>query len=152
VKRGGSSTKKHPWFFNNRENSFARLVIQLPSVHTGGDYIVYSDCDEKKTKKADLGQRTKKASYAVHFVAHMIESSFEVTEVKSGYCLFLVYTLWSDGLKFSRFMKKSEVCENLAGNFKSIAKFERPHCYSTRESIHEQSVGRLGLLVKLVLK
>ena len=71
--------------------------------HTGGDYIVFSDCDEK-TKKADLGQRTKKASYAMHFVAHMIESSFEVTEVKSGYCLFLIYTLWSDGEKFSRLM------------------------------------------------
>ena len=62
----------------------------------------------------------------MHFVAHMIESSFEVTEVKSGYCLFLVYTLWSDGEKFSRLMKQSEACLSLAANFKSIAKFGRP--------------------------
>jgi hypothetical protein len=63
----------------------------------------------------------------MHFVAHIIETSFEVTGVKSGYCLFLVYTLWSvGGEKFSRLMKKSEACESLAANFKSIAKFARP--------------------------
>jgi hypothetical protein len=108
-------------------SSFARLVIQLPSVHTGGDYLVYDDCGgDEKTKKADLGQRTKKASYAMHFVAHMIESSFEVTQVKSGYCLFLVFTLWSDGDRFSRLMKQSEACDHLAGNFKSLTKFARP--------------------------
>ena len=121
----GARLPKNTHSFKNRKNSFARLVIQLPTVHTGGDYIVYSDCDEK-TKKADLGQRTKKASYAMHFVAHMIESSFEVTEVKSGYCLFLIYTLWSDGENFSRLMKQSEACLSLAANFKSIAKFGRP--------------------------
>ena len=125
--KGARLPKRIHAFNNNRKtnSSFARLVIQLPSVHTGGDYLVYGDCDEK-TKKADLGQRTKKASYAMHFVAHMIESSFEVTEVKSGYCLFLVYTLWSDGEKFTRLIKPSEACDHLAGNFKSLAKFARP--------------------------
>ena len=118
----------HAFDNNNRKtnSSFARLVIQLPSVHTGGDYMVYDDCGGEKTKKADLGQRTKKASYAMHFVAHMIESSFEVTEVKSGYCLFLVFTLWSDGEKYSRLIKQSEACDHLAGNFKSLAMFAKP--------------------------
>lgn len=122
--KGARLPKRTHTLDNN--SSFARLVIQLPSVHTGGDYMVYDDCGGEKTKKADLGQRTKKASYAMHFVAHTIESSFEVTEVKSGYCLFLVFTLWSDGETFCRLMKPSEACDHLAGNFKSLAMFARP--------------------------
>jgi hypothetical protein len=34
----GARLPKSMQSFNNRKNSFARLVIQLPSVHTGGDY------------------------------------------------------------------------------------------------------------------
>ena len=64
--KGARLPKSIHAFNNNRKtnSSFARLVIQLPSVHTGGDYLVYGDCDEK-TKKSRSGSANKES-----FVCH----------------------------------------------------------------------------------
>ena len=122
----GAQLAKCAHSFMNRNNSFARLVIQLPSVYTGGDYEVYKSSGEKQKRKADLGQKSKKAPYAMHFVAHMIESHFEMTEFTNGYCLVLICTLWSDGESVQRLMSKSESLEKLRNNFQAIANLEKP--------------------------
>lgn len=107
---------------SKNKNSFARLVIQLPSVYTGGEYLVY---DGERKIKADLGQTSKKAAYALHFTAHMVDLEFEMNKIKSGNCLVLVYNLCSDE-DFCRLMNKDMANEKLAKSLRNLIEFEKP--------------------------
>jgi len=71
--------------------TFATMVLQLPSVHQGAHLIIYNS-DKTKTIH-DFGESAKKAPYAIHFAAHYADAEHEVTEIKSGYRLTLVYSL-----------------------------------------------------------
>jgi hypothetical protein len=88
----------------------------------------------------------------MNFVAHTIESSFEVTEVKSGFCLLLVFTLWSDGETFCRLMKPSEACDQLAGNFKSISMFARPIAILLENQYSHKALEGEFVLLNLYLR
>ena len=75
---------------------FGTLIIQLPSIYTGGELTVYG-YGESKTS-FDFGQSTGKAEYSIHYAAHYADLEHEVAEVKSGHRLVLIYNLsWADG-------------------------------------------------------
>lgn len=91
----GGHFKKH-MDTEKDKNMFGTLVLQLPSVHEGGELVIYNP-DKTKTIH-DFGQLTKKAPYAVHFAAHYADAEHEVLKVKSGYRLALIYSLcWVSG-------------------------------------------------------
>ena len=73
-------------------NVFARMVIQLPSIHTGGELVVY-EMNSKANKVANLGQSAREQAYSMYFAAHCIDSQFELREVVTGYRVELVYSL-----------------------------------------------------------
>jgi hypothetical protein len=78
------------------ESMFATLVVQLPSIHQGGELVVYEN--NGKSKKFDFGQSTGLAPYVAHYAAHYADMEHELLEVKSGYRVALVYSLcWIDG-------------------------------------------------------
>ena len=77
------------------KNMFATLIIQLPSIYTGGEVVVYHD--DKCKKKYDLGQKSGKSERATYYAAHFADLNHEVLEVRSGFRLVLVYSLcWSE--------------------------------------------------------
>jgi hypothetical protein len=76
---------------------FGTLIIQLPSVHSGGELIVYENNGRSK-KVIDFGQKDGKSEFSVYFAAHYADLEHEILEVKSGYRLALVYSLcWTQG-------------------------------------------------------
>lgn len=80
------------------EKMFGTLVIQPPSLHTGGELVVYEQ-NGRTHKRIDFGQSDGISAYAHHFVAHYANLEHELLEVTSGYRLALVYSLyWTQGL------------------------------------------------------
>lgn len=91
----GGHFKKH-MDTEKDKNMFGTLVLQLPSVHEGGELVIYNP-DGSKTVH-DFGKSTGRAPYAVHFAAHYADAEHEVLTVKSGYRLALIYSLcWTSG-------------------------------------------------------
>lgn len=75
------------------EKMFGTLVIQPPSLHTGGELVVYEK-NGKNQKRIEFSQN----AYVYHFAAHYAELEHELLEVTSGYRLALVYSLcWARG-------------------------------------------------------
>ena len=76
---------------------FGTLIIQPPSIHTGGELVVY-EANGKSNKVIDFGQKENKSKFSVQFAAHYADLEHELLEVKSGYRLALVYSLcWVTG-------------------------------------------------------
>ena len=74
-------TEKH-------QEMFGTLIIQLPSVFTGGDLIVKHK-NSSKVYKNSSPEKLSRCSY----VAHYASCPHELTEVNSGYRTALVYSL-----------------------------------------------------------
>jgi len=70
---------------------FATLVVQLPSVFTGGDSIVR--CKDGRQRVFNLGNDTGEAAFSSHYMCHFADCEHEVKEVSSGYRLAVVYSL-----------------------------------------------------------
>lgn len=93
--KSGGHFKKHR-DTEKDEKMFATLILQLPSIHTGGDLIVYNP--DKTTFKHDFGKLTNKSAYEIHYAAHYADAEHEITEITSGYRLALVYSIcWING-------------------------------------------------------
>ena len=73
---------------------FGTLVVCLPSRHEGGTLILEHD---GQTKQIDFGG--KDSEFQTRYVAFYADCRHEVTPVKSGYRVCLVYNLASAGKK-----------------------------------------------------
>jgi hypothetical protein len=110
IKSGGSISKHKD--VSNDVLAFGKLIIQLPSLYSGGDINV-SIKDEEKV--FDFGRETRRASYYCHFVSFYSDLAYKISKVNSGFEMFLVYDLvWSNenGLNylFARELHKMEDC------------------------------------------
>lgn len=83
---------------------FGTLIIQPPSLHTGGELVVYGT-NGSANKVVDFGQKDGSARYSVHYTAHWADLEHELREVTSGYRLAIVYSLcWVTGISFWSFL------------------------------------------------
>ncbi len=71
-------------------NMFGTLIIQLPSVYTGGELVVYNG---KSKTVFDFGQKSGESQYHMHYAAHYADLEHEILTVTSGYRLVLTYNL-----------------------------------------------------------
>ena len=76
----------------SQDGMFGSLVIQLPSVFTGGDLIVKHD-NFSKVFNNSAPEKSSRCS----FVAHYASCPHELTEITSGYRVALVYSLCWEG-------------------------------------------------------
>ncbi|EPQ26345.1 uncharacterized protein PFL1_05993 [Pseudozyma flocculosa PF-1] len=72
------------------DGMFATLVIQLPSVHSGGQLIVYRN---GVPIFHDFGAARGTAASQCHYAVHYADAEHEVTPVTQGYRLALVYSV-----------------------------------------------------------
>lgn len=91
---------------------FGRLMLQLPSLHTGGELVVEENQNKTNAQSkqiVDFGQATGKSKFTVHFAAYNADFETELLQVKSGYQLVLVYSLsWLYGtFHFFYFLPKN---------------------------------------------
>ena len=91
----GGHFKKHR-DTEKEKGMFGTLIIQLPSIYTGGELMVYDNSGAQF--KYDFGQAKGKSSNLVHYAAHYADLEHEILEVKSGYRTVLIYNLcWENG-------------------------------------------------------
>ncbi|KAL9935560.1 hypothetical protein V8E36_005908 [Tilletia maclaganii] len=68
----------------------ARMFIQPPSNHTGGNLLVSHD-DETAPLQYDFGQGTRQRYMWSHYAVYAADAAYALTTVTSGYQLALVY-------------------------------------------------------------
>jgi len=76
------------------EGMFATLIVQLPSVYTGGKLIIEHG---GRRKEHCFGQDTGLSSFKTHFAAHYADIEHKVEEVTTGYRLVVVYNICWNG-------------------------------------------------------
>ena len=74
------------------DNMFGTLIVQLPSVFTGGDLVVKHLQSSKTFENSSQGSSTH-----CKFVAHYASCPHQLNEVTSGYRAALIYSLCWDG-------------------------------------------------------
>ena len=91
------------------ENVSGTLMIQLPSVYTGGAMRIWDDNDENPNDNAasngsdivqafDLGSGAKStAPFSCHYLCHYSDCDYEMEKIKSGTRLVLLYSLHYEG-------------------------------------------------------
>ncbi|KAE9031381.1 hypothetical protein PF011_g126 [Phytophthora fragariae] len=74
-----------------KDGMIATLVVQLPSLHEGGDLVVHSK--GKVRYRHDFGKSDGTAAYLPHYAVHYADSEHAVEKVTKGYRLVLVYSI-----------------------------------------------------------
>ncbi|OWZ05143.1 hypothetical protein PHMEG_00022822 [Phytophthora megakarya] len=69
----------------------ATMVVQLPSLHEGGDLIVYRGGEVKY--RHDFGKKEDTAAYLPHYAVHYADAEHALEKVTKGYRLILVYSI-----------------------------------------------------------
>ncbi len=94
IYKKGGHFKKHV-DTEKEKDMFATLVIQLPSIHEGGQMVIHHGAGTKKTTTCyDFSAATNpKAASTPHFIAHYADVEHEILEVTSGYRVALTYSL-----------------------------------------------------------
>ncbi|RLN11172.1 hypothetical protein BBJ28_00025720 [Nothophytophthora sp. Chile5] len=77
---------------DENDHVMAKLVVQLPSMHAGGDLVVYEGTSGKEFRY-DFGKKDGTAAFAPHCAVYVADAQYAVEEVMSGYCLMAVYSL-----------------------------------------------------------
>ena len=88
-KKGGHFKKHRDT--EKEKGMFGTLIIQLPSIYTGGELIVYGSRGAQF--KYDFGQANGKSGYSVHYAAFISDLEHKILEVTSGNKLVLIYNL-----------------------------------------------------------
>ena len=75
---------------STKEGTFGSLIVQLPSLFTGGSSHI-QHCNERKTDEFDRPE----AQYGIIYAAHFSNCDSQMTPVESGFRTCLVYDLIS---------------------------------------------------------
>lgn len=79
------------------DGMFATMVVQLPSLHEGGDLMVFLPSPgpdkEEKEFRHDFGKESGAAPFGVHYAVHYADAEHAVEPVTSGYRIVLVYSI-----------------------------------------------------------
>ncbi|GMF11409.1 unnamed protein product [Phytophthora lilii] len=73
------------------DGMIATLVVQPPSLHEGGDLVVYR-CGKEKYRQ-DFGKADGTAPFLPHYAVHYADAEHAVERVTSGYRVVLVYSI-----------------------------------------------------------
>ncbi|KAE9272669.1 hypothetical protein PF008_g30045, partial [Phytophthora fragariae] len=73
------------------DGMIATLVVQLPSIHEGGDLVVYRGGKERY--RHDFGKAEGTAAFFPHYAVHYADAQHSLEEVTKGYRLALVYSI-----------------------------------------------------------
>ncbi|KAE9270137.1 hypothetical protein PF008_g30688 [Phytophthora fragariae] len=73
------------------DGMIATLVVQPPSLHEGGDLVVYRHGEVKH--RHDFGKTDGTATYLPHYAVHYADAEHAVEKVTKGYRLVLVYSV-----------------------------------------------------------
>ncbi|KAG6944775.1 hypothetical protein JG688_00016921 [Phytophthora aleatoria] len=73
------------------DGMIATLVVQLPSLHEGGDLVIYSNGEAKH--RHDFGKADGTAVFLPHYAVHYADAEHALVKVTKGFRLALVYSI-----------------------------------------------------------
>ncbi|KAG6964324.1 hypothetical protein JG687_00006036 [Phytophthora cactorum] len=73
------------------DGMIATLVVQLPSLHEGGDLVIYSNGEAKH--RHDFGKADDTAAFLPHYAVHYADAEHALEKVTKGFRLALVYSI-----------------------------------------------------------
>jgi hypothetical protein len=85
----GSRGRSKQHHFDASNGELANLIVQLPSVYTGGNMIIH---DKSHQTIYDFGQSEGKSQFSYHYVAFNSNVDFELQPLKSGSRILLFYS------------------------------------------------------------
>ncbi|ETK77699.1 hypothetical protein L915_16066 [Phytophthora nicotianae] len=71
----------------------ASLVVQLSSLHEGGNLVVFDDEDTTQKYRFDFGKSTRKAAFNPSYAVYVAGAEYELEEVQKGYRVVLEYSI-----------------------------------------------------------
>ncbi|KAJ3374054.1 hypothetical protein GGF31_008270 [Allomyces arbusculus] len=137
---GGHFVKHRDTEKHNR--MFATVMLQLPSVHEGGELVVYRDksSDAAESITHDFGRAEGMAPFAVHYAVHYADAEHELKPITSGYRLALVYSLcWPE-----RQVKRRLDAASTAKVAEKLAAVKQPFTYHFDQWYTPRSVAHIG--------
>ncbi|KAE9035916.1 hypothetical protein PR003_g9773 [Phytophthora rubi] len=73
------------------DGMIATMVVQLPSLHEGGDLVVYRGGEVKH--RHDFGKKDGTTAYLPHYAVHYADAEHALEKVTKGYRLVLIYSI-----------------------------------------------------------
>ncbi|GMF51648.1 unnamed protein product [Phytophthora fragariaefolia] len=73
------------------DGMIATMVVQLPSLHEGGDLVVYQRGQEKH--RHDFGKKDGTAAYLPHYAVHYADAEHALEKVTKGFRLVLICSI-----------------------------------------------------------
>ncbi|ETI35837.1 hypothetical protein F443_17902 [Phytophthora nicotianae P1569] len=141
----GGHFKKHQ-DTEKEDGMVATLVVQLPSLHEGGNLVVYRGGEVKYCHA--FGKKEGTAEYLPHYAVHYADAEHALEKVTKGYRLVLVYSICLPSM-MRHLMRKSDetLGEELGAVINSMDDDESfalllAHEY-TEKSIEEMGSGAL---------
>jgi hypothetical protein len=91
---------------------FGTLIIQLPSLHEGGELVIFNNDNSRSVH--DFGVQCGRNPYSIYFAAHYADVEHEILEVKNGYRIALIYSLcWNDSISISSNVNSKELVDKM---------------------------------------
>ncbi|ORZ30871.1 hypothetical protein BCR44DRAFT_1288400 [Catenaria anguillulae PL171] len=126
------------------DRMFATLVIQLPSVHQGGELVVYQP--DGTAVAHDFGAAGGTSAFRSHFAVHYADAEHELKPVVSGYRLALVYSVcWPRGQDHVDLQVAHQCAADIATHLADIAEQEAVFHYFMDHHYTTASIAALGL-------
>jgi hypothetical protein len=77
----------------HEEDVVATMEVQLPSLHEGGDLLVFDDEDEAKKYRFNFGEIEGAAAFRPSYAVYVAGAEYELEEVQKGYRVVLEYSI-----------------------------------------------------------
>ncbi|OWZ02866.1 hypothetical protein PHMEG_00025503 [Phytophthora megakarya] len=121
----------------------ATLVIQLPSVHEGGNLVVYRRGEVKY--RHDFGKQEGTAEYLPHYAVHYADAEHALETVVSGFRLVLVYSICLPStMRHLTRNHDQSLSEELGGVINSMSRDDESFALLLSHEYTEKSITELG--------
>ncbi|KAL3667356.1 hypothetical protein V7S43_007582 [Phytophthora oleae] len=119
----------------------ATLVIQPPSIHEGGDLVVYRNGEV--SYRHDFGKSERASAYFNHYAVHYADAEHASEKVTKGYRLALVYSICLPTGMQDLKQNPDSVVDDLAGVIRDMYTEESCALLLSHEYT-EKSIGEMG--------
>ncbi|KAL4177241.1 hypothetical protein KRP22_002175 [Phytophthora ramorum] len=126
------------------DGMIATLVVQPPSLHEGGDLVVYRDGEVKH--RHDFGKAEGRATYLPHYAVRYADAEHSVEKVTKGYRLALVYSVCLPATMLHRERNPNKpMSGELADAIASMGPDDDTFALLLDHEYTERSIKRLGV-------
>ncbi|EEY53490.1 uncharacterized protein PITG_07148 [Phytophthora infestans T30-4] len=125
------------------DGMIATLVVQLPSLHEGGDLVIYSNGEVKH--RHDFGKADGTVAFLPHYAVHYADAEHALETVTKGFRLALVYSIClpKDRCQLKRVFDKP-LSDDLVGAIGMVSDGDESFALLLSHEYTEKSIEEFG--------